>query len=67
MVCRASAENTKGSEGVVWLKNEPFDNTDGHMGVSPISGTTVPRARGQYTLKEYHLESRVPGRKYFVC
>jgi hypothetical protein len=61
MVVRASAENTKGGEGVVWLKNEPFDNLDGHMGVSEISNTAVPRARGQYTLKEYHLESRVPG------
>jgi Phosphatidylinositol transfer protein len=61
MVIRASAENTKGGEGVVWLKNEPYDNTDGHMGVSEISGTAVPRTKGQYTLKEYHLASRVPG------
>jgi hypothetical protein len=34
MVIRASAENTKGGEGVVWLKNEPYDNTDGHMGAA---------------------------------
>ncbi len=61
MVIKASKENTKGGEGVVVLKNEPFDNTDGHWGVSPLSGIRVPRTRGQYTLKEYHLASRVPG------
>lgn len=61
MVVRASKDATKGGEGVIWLKNEPYDNTDGHLGVSPISNTLVPRTRGQYTLKEYHLASRVPG------
>jgi hypothetical protein len=33
------------------MMNEPYDNTDGHWGVSKITGITVPRTKGQYTLK----------------
>jgi hypothetical protein len=33
---------------------------DGHWGVSPITGIEVPRNRGQYTLKRYHLKTNVP-------
>ena len=51
---------TKGDEGVQWLKNEPFDNTDGHMGVDPHSGIEIPKRKGQWTLKRYLLASKVP-------
>lgn len=47
-------------EGVQWLKNEPYDNTDGSLGVSTITGTKVPQNKGQYTLKRYLLKSKVP-------
>ena len=40
--------------------NPRFDNTDGHMGISPVSGITVPKAKGQYTLKHYLLASMFP-------
>ena len=60
MVVKASKEATGGGEGVEWVKNEPFDNTDGHMGISERSGVEVPRAKGQYTLKIYHLASHIP-------
>lgn len=60
MVVKASKEATGGGEGVEWVKNEPFDNTDGHMGISELSGVEVPRAKGQYTLKRYHLASHIP-------
>lgn len=29
-----------------------FDNTDGHMGLSEISKTPIPKVKGQYTLKK---------------
>ena len=61
MVAKASRENTGGGEGVEVLKNEPYDNTDGHMGTSEHSGVEVPKNKGQYTLKKYYLASRVPG------
>lgn len=60
MTAMASRSATSGTEGVVWLKNEPFDNTDGHMGVSPITNTPIPRVKGQYTLKQLHFASRLP-------
>ena len=50
----------KGGGGIEILINEPYDNTDGHWGKSPITGITVPRTRGQYTLKRYHLKSKFP-------
>lgn len=61
MTAKAELEAATGKEGVVVLKNEPYDNTDGHMGVCPITGTPVPRDRGQYTLKHYVFASKVPG------
>lgn len=48
-------------EGVESIRNEPYDNTDGHWGVSPITGVEVPRNKGQYTLKRYHIKSKLPG------
>lgn len=31
-----------------------FDNTDGHMGLSEISKTPIPKVKGQYTLKKLY-------------
>ena len=59
-VAKVSAEHTSGDEGIEWIKNEPYDNTDGHLGVSAVTGTKVPRNKGQYTLKRYLLRSKVP-------
>ena len=63
MVIKAQEKVTGGGEGIVVVKNEPyasvflmncsFDNTDGHMGVSEISKTPIPKTKGQYTLKKY--------------
>lgn len=61
MVVDASEKLTGDGEGVEILKNEPYDNTDGHMGISPISQWEVPRNKGQYTLKHYYCKSRIPG------
>lgn len=60
MTAEASKSATAGAEGVVWLKNEPYDNTDGHLGTSPITNTPIPRNRGQYTLKQLHFASKLP-------
>ena len=61
MVAVASAEGSKeGDGGVVVLKNEPYDNTDGHLGGSEISGNEIPKNKGQYTLKQSFLGSRLP-------
>ncbi|TMW68030.1 hypothetical protein Poli38472_007702 [Pythium oligandrum] len=60
MVVDASEKMTGNGEGVEILKNEPYDNTDGHMGVSAISNWPVPRNKGQYTLKHYYCKSRIP-------
>ncbi|KAF0719700.1 Aste57867_866 [Aphanomyces stellatus] len=61
MVVDASEKNTKDGEGVEILKNEPYDNTDGRLGdVSAISGCKMPRTKGQYTLKHYHVKSHIP-------
>ncbi len=46
MTATASLEATAGKEGIVWLKNEPYDNTDGHLGTSQITGTVVPKNKG---------------------
>ena len=59
MVVKASLENTDGGEGVVVEENRPYDNSDGHWGVSEINGVTVPRNKGQYTLKKYYVASKV--------
>lgn len=61
MVAEQSLEATDGAEGVEWVKNERFDNRDGHMPPCPITGVAVPKAEGQYTLKRYFLKSKVPG------
>lgn len=60
MVAKLSLEATTGDEGIEWIKNEPYDNTDGHLGTSAITHTPVPRNKGQYTLKRYLLRSKVP-------
>lgn len=41
MVIEASKENTGDGEGVEWIKNEPFDNTDGHQDMAEISNVKV--------------------------
>jgi hypothetical protein len=61
MVAAKSLENTSSEGGIEWVRNEPYDNTDGHWGISPITGVEVPRTKGQYTLKRYHLKSKMPG------
>jgi hypothetical protein len=45
-VVEASKEETGAGEGVEVVKNEPYENEKG---------------KGQYTLKIYHLSSKVPG------
>ena len=60
MVAKVSVEVSAGDEGIEWVKNEPYDNEDGHMGVSAVSGTVVPKNKGQYTLKRYLLRSKLP-------
>ena len=37
-----------------------FSYADGHWGISPITGVEVPRTKGQYTLKRYHVKSKLP-------
>lgn len=61
MVVKASRENTGGGEGVEILKNEPYDNSDGKVEMSELSEVSVPKNKGQYTLKRYYIASRVPG------
>jgi hypothetical protein len=46
MIAVASKEATKGTEGIVWLKNEPYDNRDGHMSSNSVTGVEVPRTKG---------------------
>ena len=40
--------------------NDRFDNADGHMGKSEISGIEIPHDKGQYTLKHYLIGSMMP-------
>ena len=62
MAMKASEEaSEEGDSGVVILKNEPYDNTDGHLGTSEKSGNLIPKNKGQYTLKQYFLGSKLPG------
>ncbi|KAH9068596.1 hypothetical protein Ae201684P_004298 [Aphanomyces euteiches] len=68
MVVDASEKNTKGGEGVEILKNEPYDNTNGQLGdISPISQCKIPRNKGQYTLKHYHVKSHIPPYISAIC
>jgi len=50
-VAEASLTGTGGGEGIQVLKNEPFVNNPQFHG---------QYASGQYTLKKYHLRSRIP-------
>eukprot|EP00949_MAST-11_sp_MAST-11-sp1_P004167 g4167.t1 len=59
MVVEASMDTTGDGEGVEVLKNEVYDNTDGHLKES-IAGIPVPKNKGQYTLKNYFIDSKVP-------
>jgi len=59
--CFETSNGVGGGEGVVVLKNEPYDNTQGQMGeISELSGQPIPRTKGQYTHKEYRFASRAP-------
>lgn len=61
MTCKASVEASDGDKGMKWIKNEPFDNTDGTAPDSELSQFPIPKAKGQYTLKHYFLGDFVPG------
>ena len=61
MVVNASEKMTGDGEGVEIPVNEPYDNTNGQLGVSSLSGWTVPRNKGQYTRKHYYCQSKIPG------
>ena len=60
MIVKLQENVTGGGEGVIVLKNETFDNTDGHLGTAEISGVPIPREKGQYTLKHYMIGSMMP-------
>jgi hypothetical protein len=60
MIAEKALELSGGEEGIEVISNYEYDNRDGHWGVSPISGIPVPLTKGQYTLKRYHLRSKVP-------
>eukprot|EP00942_MAST-04A_sp_MAST-4A-sp1_P007296 g7296.t1 len=49
MVVAACEEVSEGDDGagVVVLKNEPYDNTDGHLGYSELSSQEIPKNKGQ--------------------
>ncbi|ETW03941.1 hypothetical protein H310_04356 [Aphanomyces invadans] len=45
------------ADNVRVLKNEPYDNRDGHLGLtSTVSGQPIPRTHGQCTVKCYTFE-----------
>ncbi|ETW04421.1 hypothetical protein, variant [Aphanomyces invadans] len=68
MVLDASEKNTKNGEGVEILKNEPYDNSNGQLGdISPLSLVKIPRNKGQYTLKHYHVKSHIPSYVSAIC
>lgn len=56
----AEGRTSGAGEAVELIRNEPYDNKDGHWGVSPITGVMVPRNAGQYTLKRFHVKSKLP-------
>ena len=63
--CQALQNFTGAGEGVEWAVNEPLflleevissvDNTDGHMGISEITGVEIPHEKGMYTKKMWIL------------
>ncbi|KAK8790156.1 hypothetical protein WA588_000324 [Blastocystis sp. NMH] len=50
---------TGGGEGVEWLVEEDYDNTDGHMECD-VPGYSPPKNKGTYTLKHYLISSKLP-------
>ncbi|KAK8826278.1 hypothetical protein WA538_001418 [Blastocystis sp. DL] len=60
--CQALQNFTGNGEGVEWAVNEPlaFDNTDGHMGISSITGVEIPHEKGMYTKKIYRMYNSLP-------
>jgi len=43
------------------VKNEPYDNSHGTgQEISELTGVTIPKSKGQYTLKKYHMASKCP-------
>ena len=58
--CQALQNFTGNGEGVEWAVNEPFDNTDGHMGISEITGVEIPHEKGMYTKKIYRIYNSLP-------
>lgn len=61
MVVKMSEEHTGDGEGIEIVEMHDYDNLDGHMGVSDVSGQEIPRTKGVYCKKIWHLASRVPG------
>ncbi|CBK24652.2 uncharacterized protein [Blastocystis hominis] len=59
MNLKACESATGGGEGVEWLVEENYDNTDGHL-VCDIDGFSIPRNKGVYTLKHYLITSKLP-------
>ena len=60
VIAHVSAAETSGDEGIEWLSSEPYSNLDGSAPPSRFSGTAVPANAGQYTLKRYHMASKLP-------
>ena len=58
--CQALQNFTGDGEGVEWEINEEFDNRDGHMGISPITGVEIPHEKGMYTKKIYRIYNSLP-------
>ncbi|CAI5717121.1 hypothetical protein KXD40_007419 [Peronospora effusa] len=67
MVVNASEKLTGDGEGVEILVNEPYDNRDGHLGISSLSGWNIPHNKGQYTRKHYYCKSKIPGFVSALC
>lgn len=59
-VIEASKDETGGGEGVEILVNEPFSPDSQYAPPKALPGGEA-HSRGQYTHKNYHLASKVPG------
>ena len=59
MVMDACRSATGGGEGVEWLQEEEYDNTDGHM-TCDVPGYSPPKNKGVFTLKHYLIGSKLP-------